>query len=551
MEGQVYLCSWKQVGTRYRVWWKARPKVSAEADTFEEADESLYEAIMEATGDGENSHEYDPPAPGSGESAGGHHLVLISGETSSWMTTHEGIFEGGLCAECRHPLGPRTARPIALHDMQRGPRNGGSISLRLSAFDGPRLHFVSAEFRALLTPAEDARFTWRQLVGPPRARKPFLELVDAEVAVPLVKPAGAPPSGWWCEACGFETSPFTGHSGWKGPSWHVALSDLPSPLPDVFAVGTATDLSLCFTRDRWRASIELPGAKGCRSYDLGVLRDDEIDHAPVRDTRRHQQAVAKQMEADREAREAPRLCDLQIALGEYDTGWHAPAKSLTAAGKIVRAARAAGANLVVLPEACTTGLTSDASHVEPLDGPRVKALGEIADKTGKHVTAGVVLRELDGGTERMVNVILRFETHGEVAKYCRKQRLSAEGGPYLAVGDSPAIDEVYWVNLAYFVGAELRSPEPFRAVARFVDAMIVLANWPAAERAEWDALLRARAIENRCYVLGVNRTGRGGGVEYGGGSNAFDPYGEPAVVVKSGVLMVEVRQELVKAARSV
>ena len=167
--------------------------------------------------------------------------------------------------------------------------------------------------------------------------------------------------------------------------------------------------------------------------------------------------MAKQMETDRKAREAPQLRNLHVALGEYDTGWHGPAKSLIAAAKIVRAAKAAGADLVVLPEACTTGFTSDASRVEPLDGPRVKALGEIADKTRTHVAAGVVA---------------------------------------------------------------------FRAVAKHVDAMIVLANWPAAELAEWDALLRARAIENRCYVIGVNRTGRGGGLEYGGGSNAFDPYGD-------------------------
>lgn len=548
MEGQVYLCSWKQVGTRYRVWWKTRPKVAAEGDTFEEADESLHDAIMEATGDGENSHEYDPPRPGNGASAGGHDLVLISGETYSWMKTHEGIFEGGLCAECRHPLGPRTAQPIELHDMQRGPRNGGSISLRRPAFVGPTLTFASRDFRDLLTPEEDERLTWRELVGPPRARKPFFELVGADVTVPLVKPAGAPPSGWRCEACGFETAPFTS-TGWKGANWHVALSDLPSPLPDVFAVGTAPDLSLCLTRPRWRASIELPGAKGCRSYDVGVLREDEIDHAPVRDTWRHQQAVAKQKEADRIAREEPRLRNLRIALGEYDTGWHAPAKSLAAAGKVIRAAKAAGADLVVLPEACTTGFTSDASRVEPLDGPRLKSLGEIAAKTRTHVAAGVAVREPPGGGEPVLNAILHFDTHGEIAKHCRKQRLSAAGGhDQFALGD-PAIDEVYWVKLAYFVGAELRSPERFRAVANDVDAMIVLANWPATEGVEWGALLRARAIENRCYVLGVNRTGKGGGVEYGGGSVGFDPYGEAAVIVKSGIPIVEVRQDLVKAAR--
>ncbi len=547
MEGQVYLCSWKLVGTRYRVWWKKRPKVSAEADTFEAADEALWEAIMEATGDGENSHEYDPPRPGSGESAGGHDLVLIGGETYSWMKTAEGIFEGGLCVECRHPLGPRTPQPIELHSMQDGPRNGGSISLRRPAFTGPRLRFVSADFRALLTPEEDAAFTWRELVGPPRTRKTFFELVHSAVVIPLVKPTAAAPSGWRCEACGYETSPFVSSGD---PSWFVALSALPSPLPGVIAVGTSPELKLCFTRARWRQSIEHPGAKGCRSYDLGVLRDDEIDRSPVLDTWRHQQAVAKEMEADRIAREGPRLRNLKIALGEYDTGWQAPAKSLVSAGRVVRATRYA-MDLVVLPEMCLTGATVDPKRAERLEGARVKALGEIADRSRRHTVAGVALRVGEGDDEQVVNTILYFDSHGEIAGRSQKQRLTEDGWQELGPEDARAVNEVYWVRLAWFIGAELRSPERFRAVADDVDAMIVLANWPASELAEWEALLRARAIENRCYVLGVNRTGKGGGVEYAGGSTGFDPFGEPAAVGAGSFLMVEVRQERVKAARSV
>jgi predicted amidohydrolase len=63
-------------------------------------------------------------------------------------------------------------------------------------------------------------------------------------------------------------------------------------------------------------------------------------------------------------------------------------------------------------------------------------------------------------------------------------------------------------------------------VAAEVDVMVVIANWPAARLAHWDALLRARAIENQCYVTGVNRLGVANGLEYTGGSTAFDPWGE-------------------------
>src|SRR5258708_39977891 len=76
-----------------------------------------------------------------------------------------------------------------------------------------------------------------------------------------------------------------------------------------------------------------------------------------------------------------------------------------------------------------------------------------------------------------------------------------------------------------FICYELRFPELFAPVAPDVDAMIVIANWPRSRQHHWDVLLRARAIENQCYVIGVNRTGVANGLAYSGGSAAFDPGG--------------------------
>ncbi|HEX2777979.1 MAG TPA: nitrilase-related carbon-nitrogen hydrolase, partial [Gemmatimonadaceae bacterium] len=82
------------------------------------------------------------------------------------------------------------------------------------------------------------------------------------------------------------------------------------------------------------------------------------------------------------------------------------------------------------------------------------------------------------------------------------------------------------VRIAPFVCYDLRFPELFRSVARETDAFVLVANWPASRRAHWDVLTRARAIENLAYMIAVNRVGRAGGLDYDGGSVAYDPWGE-------------------------
>jgi predicted amidohydrolase len=231
-----------------------------------------------------------------------------------------------------------------------------------------------------------------------------------------------------------------------------------------------------------------------------------------------------------------------VALGEYDTGWHDPAGSLARAAGVVERAAAAGAGLVVLPEMCTTGFTMEsAEHAEPLAGPSVTGLAELARRHGVHLLAGVATRApSDGGGERFHNSALLFGPDGALAAEYRKQRLFAFAGEHecYAAGEAPTVARVGGVRIAPFICFDLRFPELFRAIAPRVDALVLVANWPASRRAHWDVLVRARAIENQCYVVAVNRSGEGGGQEYDGGSVAYDPWGEPVAESTDGGLLV-------------
>jgi predicted amidohydrolase len=253
----------------------------------------------------------------------------------------------------------------------------------------------------------------------------------------------------------------------------------------------------------------------------------------------------------------PTIPRLRIALGEYDTGWHSPEVSLTRAATLVREASDAGARLVVLPEMCTTGFTMEPErYAEPIDGPSVRRLAEMASETGVWILAGVATRGT--GTQQHAgsyNSAILFSPRGVPSPYAlyNKQRLFAYGEEHehYVPGKSPLVVDVNGMLLSPFVCYDLRFPELFRAVAKRTDLMVIIANWPVARRAHWDALVRVRAIENQCYVVAVNRVGEGGGLTYDGGSVAYDPWGDPIEGDRtaSGIQIVDVAADRVAEIR--
>jgi predicted amidohydrolase len=243
--------------------------------------------------------------------------------------------------------------------------------------------------------------------------------------------------------------------------------------------------------------------------------------------------------------------NLTVALGEYDIGWHDPALSLERASKIAREAVAAKADLLVLPEMCVTGFTMDAeAFAEPEDGPSVKALSKIAAENKLWVVAGASMRK---GKGRYVNSALVFSPDGDLTASYDKQRLFgyAQETEVYSPGDSPCIVDIGGVRTGVFICFDLRFPELFRAVGPDVDAFVLVANWPTARQRHWEVLTQARAVENQCYMIAVNRVGEGGGLEYVGGSAIFDPWGERCdrAVVGSSVRVGEVSTEVVERTR--
>jgi len=192
---------------------------------------------------------------------------------------------------------------------------------------------------------------------------------------------------------------------------------------------------------------------------------------------------------------------------------------------------------VVLPEMATTGFTMDRTQATPLAGGHAARLSGVAAEAGVWLIASVAATEAvalggrDQGQERTraVNAALVVDPSGAIVATYRKQKLFAFAGEHehYSPGDAPVVVTIEGVRIAPLVCYDLRFPELFRAVARDVDAFVLVANWPAARRLHWDTLTRARAIEDQAYVVAVNRIGSGGNIAYDGGSVAWDPWGDP------------------------
>ena len=216
---------------------------------------------------------------------------------------------------------------------------------------------------------------------------------------------------------------------------------------------------------------------------------------------------------------------LTVALGEYDTGWHDSTKSLRSAGELARRARSAGANLLVLPEMCTTGFTMQAEkYSEPENGSSIAVLAAIAAEHELWLIAGLPMQRHG----RYLNSAVAFAPDGSRVATYDKQRLFgyAKETEIYSPGAGPCVIQMGGLSVALFVCFDLRFPELFRDVGHDVDAFVLIANWPSARQRHWEILTQARAIENQCYMIAVNRIGEGDGLKYTGGSVIFDPWGE-------------------------
>lgn len=217
---------------------------------------------------------------------------------------------------------------------------------------------------------------------------------------------------------------------------------------------------------------------------------------------------------------------LRVYACQYDIVWEAPEDNRRKVETLLEKARPVAHSLIVLPEMFAVGFSMDTAKVaEPPSGAAFTFLREMARRWRCHVVGGVPVRQ--GG--RHTNEAVCFDAHGRLSTRYAKTHVFNPGGEgkHYHRGSSLRLFSWRGVKVAPFVCYDLRFPEIFGTVRRRgAELMVVIASWPARRDAHWRTLLRARAIENQAYVLGVNRIGTDPHSEYAGNSSLHAPNGD-------------------------
>jgi len=215
--------------------------------------------------------------------------------------------------------------------------------------------------------------------------------------------------------------------------------------------------------------------------------------------------------------------DLKVTLIQTSLFWENIESNLSLFDKKIDGIRDE-TDLIVLPEMFTTGFSMNAEKLaQDMRGTSVKWLREKSCSRQTDITGSMIIRE----NGKYFNRLLWAKPDGTLLHYDKRHlfRLTGEEKVYSAGNKNITVELKGW-RIRPFICYDLRFPCWTRNSNNSYDVAIFIANWPEKRTSHWKILLPARAIENQCYVIGVNRMGEdGNGYYHSGDSSVIDPIG--------------------------
>jgi len=223
---------------------------------------------------------------------------------------------------------------------------------------------------------------------------------------------------------------------------------------------------------------------------------------------------------------------MKIALAQFSPIWESKEANMKLIDTLVNSIDP-NTSILVFPEMTLTGFTMNSkSCAEEIDGISMKYFMNLAVKLKVDILAGII----ENDDSSYFNSLFHFDSKGLIKAIYRKIHpfsLAGEDQHYTR-GKEIVISNYHNHKIGLSICYDLRFPELYRYYAKEkVELMITIANWPVKRIEHWKHLLRARAIENQCFMVGVNRIGNDPYHTYNGNSAIYNPMGKLVTLIEN------------------
>ena len=235
---------------------------------------------------------------------------------------------------------------------------------------------------------------------------------------------------------------------------------------------------------------------------------------------------------------------MKVAVVQYDIAWENPTMNRAKISNMLKTLQGTKVDWLIFPEATLTGFSMDHSRTELSDDDH-NFFCEISKELDCYVTYGAF-------HEKKNKVFTIFSDDNIEEQYAKMHLFSYAGEQSIyKAGQVQNVFKVKDFNVMPTICYDLRFSYLYWDKAKEVDVFLVAANWPESRKEHWITLLKARAIENQCFVIGVNRIGKDPKVSYSGDSMVIDPFGRIILDCgrSEGVFKTELERALVAETR--
>ena len=237
---------------------------------------------------------------------------------------------------------------------------------------------------------------------------------------------------------------------------------------------------------------------------------------------------------------------MKAALCQMDIVWEDKLQNYEKAKYYVEEAASKFADIILFPEMSFTGFSMNIDKTKEINEESIEIIQGFAIESRINIGFGWV----KGNGSKAENHYTIINSKGKVIlDYIKIHPFSySSEDKYFISGNELKRCKLKGIEISTFICYDLRFPEVFQAVSKYVSLIVVPANWPEQRREHWICLLKARAIENQVYILGINCVGEKNGLYYSGDSCVIDPLGNIVEILsyKEGLLIQDIEDNIDK-----